>query len=530
MYYRVAVEGFSDSVETCRDRFGLVLGRHNDSYTAFKASLKGSTSSNALKRIDQVVIEYNDDNLKVNENHREIFWPLYRDSRADAQAARCADVIEAIKTGEKSDEACANLHFFDEFGAEMFFDDWFAKFEKGALELLEERDFNRQKMAEMKAKQASVVQSFEQAASEYTYSFPAVKGIQANKEFYIAQVPFKYLVKFFTFADETLPAELRAQRVVNPAHARDIADYVVSNRDSYVLPGLTVSVNASMVFDPLNVGGLADRLGVLRIPVDATLLINDGQHRRMSAETFIQLDKTLRDETIPVVFYFDEGLARSKQMFADLNANLSKPNAAINALYNLRNPFNRFVLDALERHPEINALVDKERTTIGAKSVKLWSLVHWKKFAEKLLGVSEAGFANLPENETEAMATFFDTVVDNMQPTFRLLDRTITGVISPETLRTDFIIGHAVFLESLGLALSVLADKAPQVTLDAMKPLSSLAFNKDNALWAGRCVKADRMVKNNDSVKLTAAQLRQTIGLELSNSMIETCLRHGFNY
>lgn len=27
MYYRVAVEGFSDSVETCRDRFGLVLGR-----------------------------------------------------------------------------------------------------------------------------------------------------------------------------------------------------------------------------------------------------------------------------------------------------------------------------------------------------------------------------------------------------------------------------------------------------------------------------------------------------------------------
>lgn len=526
MYYRVAVEGFSDSVETCRDRFGLVLGRHNDSYTAFKASLKGSTSSNALKRIDQVVIEYNDDNLKVNENHREIFWPLYRDSRADAQAARCADVIEAIKTGEKSDEACANLHFFDEFGAEMFFDDWFAKFEKGALELLEERDFNRQKMAEMKAKQASVVQSFEQAASEYTYSFPAVKGIQANKEFYIAQVPFKYLVKFFTFADETLPAELRAQRVVNPAHARDIADYVVSNRDSYVLPGLTVSVNASMVFDPLK----ADRLGVLRIPVDATLLINDGQHRRMSAETFIQLDKTLRDETIPVVFYFDEGLARSKQMFADLNANLSKPNAAINALYNLRNPFNRFVLDALERHPEINALVDKERTTIGAKSVKLWSLVHWKKFAEKLLGVSEAGFANLPENETEAMAMFFDTVVDNMQPTFRLLDRTITGVISPETLRTDFIIGHAVFLESLGLALSVLADKAPQVTLDAMKPLSSLAFNKDNALWAGRCVKADRMVKNNDSVKLTAAQLRQTIGLELSNSMIETCLRHGFNY
>lgn len=207
MFYRVATEGFSDSVESCRGDFGLVLGRHNDSYAASQAAFKGRTSSNALKRIEQTVIEYNGDSLKVGENHREIFWMLYCDLRVGVQAARCADVIEAIRTGQKAGEACANLHCFDEFGADMSFDDWFAKFEKSALELLEERDFNRQKMAEMKAKQASVVESFQQAASEYTYSFPAVKGIQANKEFYIAQVPFKYLVKFFTFADETLPAE-----------------------------------------------------------------------------------------------------------------------------------------------------------------------------------------------------------------------------------------------------------------------------------------------------------------------------------
>ena len=85
-------------------------------------------------------------------------------------------------------------------------------------------------------------------------------------------------------------------------------------------------------------------------------------------------------------------------------------------------------------------------------------------------------------------------------------------------------------MESLGLALSGLADETALFTLDAMKSLSSLAYNKDNDLWAGRCVKADRMVKNNDSVKLTAAQLRRTMGLELSNSMIETSLRHGLDY
>ena len=80
------------------------------------------------------------------------------------------------------------------------------------------------------------------------------------------------------------------------------------------------------------------------------------------------------------------------------------------------------------------------------------------------------------------------------------------------------------------MALSVLADETTLFTLDAMKSLSSLAYNKDSDIWAGRCVNAGRMIKNNDSVKLTATYLRRTMGLELSNSMIETSLRHGFDY
>ncbi|MGK4306558.1 hypothetical protein ACSMFS_22460 [Shewanella xiamenensis] len=100
MFYRVATEGFSDSVESCRGDFGLVLGRHNDSYAASQAAFKGRTSSNALKRIEQTVIEYNGDSLKVGENHREIFWMLYCDLRVGVQAARCADVIEANKDND----------------------------------------------------------------------------------------------------------------------------------------------------------------------------------------------------------------------------------------------------------------------------------------------------------------------------------------------------------------------------------------------------------------------------------------------
>lgn len=529
MYYRVVIEGYSSSLETCGADFGRVLGRHTDYMAARKAASKGKSGVSIIQRVRQQVIELDTDVLlKTDENHREVFWPILRDMKFVSQSRQCAELIEGLRTGERSESLCKNMLFLNEFDEDMTFSTWMERFEPSALLIIEEREKILQDMAAAKAKQASIVQSFDKAASEITYSFPAVKGIQATKEFYIAQVPFKYLVKFFTFADENLSADLRAQRKVNLKHANDISDYVIENRESYVLPSLTVSVNAAMQFETVNISGLADRLGVLRIPVDATLLINDGQHRRMSAETFIQLDKTLGDETIPVVFYFDEGLAHSKQMFADLNANISKPSAAINALYNLRNPFNRFVIDALARHPSIDKLVDKEKTTIGAKSENLWSLVHWKNFAEKLLNVSEAAFADLDDESIEPLKQFFDVVVGNLRNTFRLLDLVMTGVMAAETLRAEHILGHAVFLESLGLALNPLLRCDQAEISRVMENLAAIALNKDAEQWNNRCIVAGRMIKNSDSVKLTAAYLREVMELSISESMIETCNRHGF--
>ncbi|MBE0407277.1 hypothetical protein EI162_10175 [Psychrobacter sp. FME6] len=65
-----------------------------------------------------------------------------------------------------------------------------------------------------------------EAAQEHTYSFPAVRGIQAGKEYYIAQIPYGVLVKLFVFDEEDVPPELRAQRSLNEKRARDIGQYL----------------------------------------------------------------------------------------------------------------------------------------------------------------------------------------------------------------------------------------------------------------------------------------------------------------
>jgi DNA sulfur modification protein DndB len=270
--------------------------------------------------------------------------------------------------------------------------------------------------------------------------------------------------------------------------------------------------------------------------MDAIILINDGQHRKFAIDQALRLtkDKTLCDETIPVVIYYDEGLSRSKQIFSDINANLVKPSAAISALYDLRNPYNKYVLETLGRHAEISRYVDKEATTIGVKSEMIWPLVHYKKFFLQLTGLKEKCFdhESLHRKFGSLVNEFPDSVLAAMVEMVQPLKLALSGDLSSEDLRIEYVAGHAVYLESLALALNGLAMNVSSVSREqvftAVAKIATLSTERSSAHWIGRCVLADRMVKTADSVKLTAALMRRAADIPLSEAMIEAETRHGF--
>ena len=51
--------------------------------------------------------------------------------------------------------------------------------------------------------------------SNFFYSFPAIKGIQASREYFVIMCPLKILSKLFIFNEDDIPAEYRAQRILN---------------------------------------------------------------------------------------------------------------------------------------------------------------------------------------------------------------------------------------------------------------------------------------------------------------------------
>lgn len=154
-------------------------------------------------------------------------------------------------------------------------------------------------------------------SAPYEYVFPAIRGIQAKREYFVSMFPLRLIPKLFIYDEEELTPELRAQRTLNKNRIPEMAQYIVENRDNYVFSALTASVNADVTFDALSTDAQAKLVGLLHVPMNANFIINDGQHRRAAIEQALHEKPELGDETIAVVLFLDKGLDRCQQMFAN---------------------------------------------------------------------------------------------------------------------------------------------------------------------------------------------------------------------
>src|SRR5580765_8265037 len=107
--------------------------------------------------------------------------------------------------------------------------------------------------------------------------FPAMRGEMGKRAYYVTMVKMSLVPKLFKFKDwAELPPEQRAQRVIQKSRIPEITQYILENEDGYLFSSLTASYNAEPKFTAIP--GHSD-LGVLQIPFEADLVINDGQHR-----------------------------------------------------------------------------------------------------------------------------------------------------------------------------------------------------------------------------------------------------------
>jgi DNA sulfur modification protein DndB len=349
-------------------------------------------------------------------------------------------------------------------------------------------------------------------SEEFAVSFPAMRGTQASREFFVIMCPLRYLPRLFLFDENEVPPELRAQRALNRSRIPTLAQYVLENRDDYVFSALTASVDGNMTFEASDSGSHGSRLGVLHIAMDSRFLINDGQHRRAAIEEAMKSDPSLADETIPIVIFSDEGLSRSQQMFADLNRHAVRPARSIGVLYDHRDDDSGIARLIVINSDFFRTVVEMERSTLSPRSRKLFTLSALYGATQSLLG----GLQFPDVNEAADMARSYWELVAEQIPEWQAVRK---GSMTAGEVRQDFIHSHGIALAAIGRVGNTLLSSSatPADWAPSLAKLSSVDWSRANTKqWEGRAMIGGRVSKANTNVILTTNALRTHLALPLS--------------
>jgi DNA sulfur modification protein DndB len=349
-------------------------------------------------------------------------------------------------------------------------------------------------------------------AGLFEYVFPAIRGVQAGREYYVTMCPLRLIPRLFLFDEEELPPEMRAQRSLNKARVPEMARYVVENPQSYVFSALTASINAAVQFEPFSVGGgSAERVGTLIVPMSAKFVINDGQHRRAAIQQALIDSPELGDESIAIVLFLDIGLDRCQQMFADLNRYAIRPSRSIGVLYDHRDEMSAITKLVVLRSPFFGDLTDMETSNLAARSRKLFTLSALYHANRALLEGVETGSL---ERRVDVASTYWRLVAEQFSEWRQVHEREV----SAGEIRRDFIHSHGIVLHALGKIGNSLALASPDPASWAgiLRGLSAIDWRRGNAaFWEGRALLGGKVSKTAANVLLTTAAVRTALGLPL---------------
>lgn len=340
-----------------------------------------------------------------------------------------------------------------------------------------------------------------------TLSFPVIRGLQAHREYYVAMWTLRMLRQISIFDEDELPPELRAQRTLNKARIPEIAGYIIDNPEDYIFSALTVSIDSNVHFEAIPG---QDKLGLLRVPMDAHFIINDGQHRRAAIIEALKQRPELEHETIAVVFFLDIGLERCQQMFADLNRYAIRPSRSLGLLYDHRNDKARLAKLVIMKSEMFRDIVDMEKSSLAPRSRKLFTLsAFYNACADLVNGLATGNIA-----EDAAMARgFWEAVAEH----FPIWGQVREGRLPASEVREGYIHTHGIALQAIGKAGNALLLTHPKDWQKQLKKLEAIDWSRANAkLWEGRAMIGGKVSKVTTNVVLTTNVIKQALSLPLN--------------
>lgn len=337
---------------------------------------------------------------------------------------------------------------------------------------------------------------------------PALRGRMGGRTYFTVSMKLKTVPRFFAFQNyKDLEPEERAQRVLNKNRVPAIKEYLLQNADGYVFSSITASyqlpegATEDELFEPISEGS---DIGILTLPMEADLLINDGQHRRAGITAALEEDPSIGEDDISVVLFPFEDHSRAQQMFSDLNRAAVATTKSLNILYDHRDRLSNITMLLTTAVDAFVGRVDKEHASLAKRSPALVTLGGIHDGTKELLGtVTEDDF---PDKRDLAVA-FWQTVASSVPAWAGVA----AGKLTPPQVREETISSHTVTLRSMGEAGRALVEAMPNEWPSRLaQVLRNIDWSRKNPEWRGVVVSDTGDVLNRRQNQRDLAELLRT--------------------
>lgn len=344
----------------------------------------------------------------------------------------------------------------------------------------------------------------------HALTVPATRGQMGDTEYYTANFPMGMIVKLFQYDPDAMsgiPPEQRHQRELKKSRVPEIAEYIIDNED-YFFSSITVSVDASdLVFEP---SPIDKNLGMVRLPMEADWIVNDGQHRVAGIAEALKKDPERKVDTLSVVILPDGGLERAQQLFSDLNRTVQKTSKSLDILFDHREPLNVITNAVVERVKLFKGRTDKERVSLSVRSADFATLSGIQVANRQLL--ADLNTLKLTDDDLKKFedlaVDFWDHVTNVVEPWADIA----LGRIRPADARQQYLSSYGLAIWAVGSAghTAISAGGDWKLTLDKLKAVD---WTKANTDWQGICMQGTEVITRTTTRKAMADYLRWKLGL-----------------
>lgn len=273
--------------------------------------------------------------------------------------------------------------------------------------------------------QQALTQATEEAGNTGGQAYPVVMFRQGNRISFSGALPMKRVESFLDLTKSSRKGDsmdkIRAatNRPHIPEHSTAIANYIKENPKDYIIPGLTINVQA-----PINVytakASSTVKAAYMVVPDTAPASPTDGQHRghgiikaldEMDAETRMQFAQ----DGVAFMLTCESDIEKAHQDFADCSKTKQLPPAML-TVYDLRNRANGLVIKLVDVCPVFRDKVDSTSKTIGSNSASIFTTNQIRQMVKALLtgdfALADAAFADVAKELLPTTELYQQTLDD----------------------------------------------------------------------------------------------------------------------